>query len=140
APAGFVGVEVGRSFDVVLTFGAESLISRGAAIDQPNAFGLIPMLRLKAGQTLADATAAIRALQPDIVGPSRMPGFRAEPFVLVPASTGTSAAGPGMSGLRQQYQRPLVIVLMIVGVLLLIACANLANLLLIRNAARGGEL
>ena len=139
-PAGFVGVEVGRSFDVALTFGTEPMIRNGAAIDRPNAFGLIPMLRLKPGQTLEGAMESLRALQPEIIGPGPMPPFAQEPFVLVPAPTGTSAVGPGMSGLRQRYERPLFMVLMIVGVLLIIACANIANLLLIRATARGREL
>jgi predicted permease len=139
-PAGFVGVEVGRSFDLALTFGAEPMIRDGAAIDQPNAFGLIPMLRLKPGQTLEAATESIRALQSEIVGPGRMPSFAQEPFVLVPAPTGTSAVGLGMSGLRQRYERPLFMVLMLVGVLLFIGCANIANLLLVRATTRRGEL
>ena len=138
-PAGFVGVEVGRSFDVALTFGTEPMIRNGAAIDQPNAFGLIPMLRLKSTQTLERAMESIRALQPEILGSARVPSFLEQPFVLVPAPTGTSAVGSGMSGLRQRYERPLLVVLMIVGVLLIIACANLANLLLIRATSRGSE-
>src|SRR6202040_3077830 len=116
-PPGFVGVEVGRPFDVALTFGTEPMIRHAAAIDQPTAFGLIPMVRLKPGQTLETATAAIRALQPEIIGSARMPPFVQEPFVLVPAPTGTSGAELGMSGLRQRYERPLFTVLMIVGLL-----------------------
>jgi predicted permease len=139
-PAGFVGVEVGRSFDVALTFGTEPMIRNGAAIDQPNAFGLIPMLRLKPGQTLEAATDAIRALQPEILGAARVPPSAQEPFVLVPAPTGTSATGPGMSGPRQRYERPLFIVLMIAGLLLIMACANIANLLLVRATSRRHEL
>lgn len=139
-PAGFAGVEVGRSFDVAITFGAEALIRSGAAIDQPNAFGLIPMLRLKPGQTIESATTSLRDLQPGILGTGRVPPFVQDPFVLVPAPTGTSAAGLGMSGLRQQYERPLLIVLIIVGVLHLIACTNIANLLLVRAATRRAEL
>jgi putative ABC transport system permease protein len=138
-PPGFVGVEVGRSFDIALTFGAEPMIRKGAAIDQPKGFGLIPMVRLRPEQTLEAATAAMRALQPEILGAARAP-FVQEPFVLVPAPTGTSATGPGMSGLRQRYERPLFIVLMIAGLLLIIACANLANLLLVRATSRRREL
>ncbi len=138
-PAGFSGVDVGHAFDVALTFGEEPLIRKGAAIDEPNGLALIPMLRLKSGQTLEGATASIRALQSAILGPGRVPPSLQEPFVLVPAPTGTSAIGPGMSGLRQQYQRPLWIVLLIVGVLLLIACANIANLVLIRAEGRAHE-
>jgi putative ABC transport system permease protein len=136
-PACFVGVEVGRPFDVALTFGAEPLLGGAAFIDQQSAFGLIPMVRLKADQTLASATAAISVLQSEILGPGVA---QREPFVLVSAPTGTSATGRGMSGLRQQYERPLLIVLLIVGSLLFIACANIANLLLVRTVSRRREL
>ncbi len=139
-PRGFVGVEVGRHFDVALTLGSEPLIRKAAAIDQPNALGLIPMVRLKPGQTLEAATAAIRALQPEILGSAPLPAFVKEPFILVPAPAGTSGTEPGMSGLRQRYARPLVIVLAIVGILLVIACANLATLLVIRASTRRREL
>lgn len=139
-PPSFTGVEVGRSFDVAITFGAEALLRSGAAIEQPNAFSLIPMLRLKPAQTIEAATNVIRDLQPGIVGTGRMPPFVQEPFLLVPAPTGTSAAGPGMAGLRQQYERPLLIVLIIVCVLHVIACTNIANLLLVRASSRRAEL
>ena len=47
------------------------------------------MLRLKPGQSLDAATTTIRALQPEILGPARVPQFLEEPFTLVPAAAGT---------------------------------------------------
>src|SRR5262245_4376167 len=69
--------------------------------------------------------------------PGVPPGFRQhfleDAFLVAPASTGTS-------GLRQQYQRPMLVILGVVALVLIVACANIANLQLARATARRHEL
>ncbi len=137
-PRGFSGIDVGQPFDLALPFGAEPLL-RGARtlLDNQRALLLTVMLRLKPGQSIAEATAALRALQPGIIGAMRQaPQFVKEPFIAVTASTGIS----DRSRLRQNYQRPLLVIAAVSALVLVVVCLNIANLLLARAAARRHEL
>jgi predicted permease len=135
-PKSFRGIDVGQPFDIAMPFSAEALVHGERSLrDNQRALLLTVMLRLKAGQTLSDATAAMRAMQPAIIGPGA-PAFLKDPFIVVPASTGIS----DRSQLRQRYERPLVVLTTVSALVLGIVCVSIANLLLARAAARRFEL
>ena len=141
-PPRFVGVEAGTAFDVAVPIGTATLIRGSGALRQRSTWWLRIMMRLKPDQTVEGASAALRAIQPQIREatlpddwhPWTLPSYLADPFRLESASNG------GGSTLRQRYQRPLTTIMVVVALVLLIACANLANLLLARAAARRQEL
>ena len=140
-PPGFFGIEVGRPFDVLIPLGVEPLIKgTRVSLHDPRSFMLTVMVRLKDGQSIDAASEALRVAQKDMLDglfpAGNLPKWLVEPLRLVPAATGTS----DRSGLRTRYTRPLLTILAVAALVLLIACANIANLALARGNARRHEL
>jgi putative ABC transport system permease protein len=142
---GFFGTDVGDRFDVAIPICAEAVLAgKDSMLDQRSSWWLLMMGRLKPGVSIAQATARLNLLAPEIFGasipqfwsPTDQRDFRQYKFTAEFASTGLT----GYSNLRDQYERPLEILMAVVGLVLLIACANIASLTMARSAARQKEI
>jgi putative ABC transport system permease protein len=136
APPDFFGVEPGRSFDVLAPFHLAPSLTSSPFDD--DTLWLNIMVRARRGVDAAAMTAALRAAQPAIrtaAMPKKLPSpkFLQDPFTLEPAASGVSL-------LRERFDRPLAVLFVVVALVLLIACANIGNLLLARGSARRHEL
>ncbi len=145
AQRGFFGTDVGEKLDVAIPICAEAVLDgKDSMLDVRDDWWLMMMGRLKPGTTVEQADARMKVLSPPLFGavvPQDWAAkyqdiFRKYTFSIFPGATGTG----GFYSLRQQYSQPLEILMFVVGLVLLIACANIASLLLARSAARQKEV
>jgi len=143
ATPGFFGVEVGHRFDIAVPVCSDPMFWEPGKGHLPSrtAWWLSLMGRLKPGWTIERADAQIRTISPAIMQESLPPSYRADDAKKYLANKLTvTPGGTGVSGLRREYEDPLWILLATTGLVLLIACANLANLLLARASVREREI
>jgi len=142
APPGFYGMEVGGKFDVALPICAAAIFDgKDSRLDGRSSWWLWAAGRLKPGISRAQLTARLAVLSPRILtaalpqdwSPAEQRNFLNTTLAAVPLAA-------GVSYLRAHFAEPLNILMAVVGLVLLIACANIASLILARAAARHKEI
>jgi len=145
APRGFDGTTLGASPDVYAPITLRGVLVGGWRqwANRQNYWAYL-FARLRPGVTIEGARAALNtqyhAIINDVEAPLQksmsdqtMAKFRGKPIVLEPG-------GVGQSSIHDGAKTPLYLLLAVTGFVLLIACANIANLLLARSAARASEM
>jgi putative ABC transport system permease protein len=147
APEGFDGIEIGRATDlfVPLAMQPQVLPTWGPTKSDWRSAWLTAVARLKDGVSVEQAAAGVNVLYAQLLQEdvkTRPVNARTERTkqAFLEKKLDLLPGGRGTSDLREQAQAPLLVLMGMVGLVLLIVCANVASLLLARGSSRQKEL
>ncbi len=145
APEGFTGTTLGTRPDVFVPISMRGVMSRGfRGFENRRSYWMYVFGRLKPGVSIEQAKLGLNAVYKPIINdveaalqtgmsPDTLAKFRQKEVGVVDGRRGQSSIG-------EEASTPLKMLFAITGIVLLIACANIANLLLARGANRAMEM
>ncbi len=145
APRGFTSTTLGSEPNVFVPISMRGLMSPGwKGFDNRRSYWAYLFARLKPGTSIDQARAAMNGLYRPIVNDVEAPlqrgmsdatmgRFKTKQLVMEPGAR-------GQSSMHRQARTPMLFLLAVTGIVLVIACANIANLLLARGAGRATEM
>lgn len=140
--AGFNGVEVGSKFDMAVPICAADVFDgKDSRLDHRSWWWLNIMGRVKPGISQDQLKARLGVLSPQIFAGALPKNYDEKGQArFLKLTLVADPAGTGISWVRRQFKQPLNILMGVVCLVLLIACANIASLMLARSAARQKEI
>jgi predicted permease len=144
APEGYDGATRGERPSIYVPISMRGEIQRFTRWEDRRNYWVYLFARLKPGVTIEQAATQINAVYSPIIvdveaplqegmSATTMQGFKAKKVLLAPGAR-------GQSQMHREAKTPIILLFSVTGVVLLIACANIANLLLARGASRATEM
>src|SRR5262245_36033746 len=137
----FFGLEVGSSMDISVPLMMQTQALPGIESFADSGSSALTLLgRLRPGVTMSQAHAGLSVLYQQIVAEYASQGGKRSRESWLEEKLVFEPGGHGLSELRRQFSRPLLALMIVVAMVLLVACANVAGLLLARSVARRKEI